>query len=189
MHLMLHMINPLLTLLRWKAIDPDLNRPDLGPEFESSAPPPSSPEDASTDLAWSAVLKRTCEEYIRGERPNMYGEVSFSCVSFKPLHKANPFRSGWNGSPTSKNLHSRHLNDFLDAAHDYCFPLKFDLTNPRLNPLRATQTKPIHFVSNARFVLYQATILPFLGEEACLRYLMGNLLLIANILVLYQYLL
>lgn len=26
------------------------------------------------DLAWSAVLKRTFESYIRGERPNMYGE-------------------------------------------------------------------------------------------------------------------
>jgi len=28
----------------------------------------------SRDLAWSAVLKRTFEAYIRGERPNMYGE-------------------------------------------------------------------------------------------------------------------
>ncbi|KAF8169519.1 glycosyltransferase family 32 protein [Pholiota molesta] len=27
-----------------------------------------------TDLDWSAVLKRTFEAYIRGERPNMYGE-------------------------------------------------------------------------------------------------------------------
>jgi WD repeat and SOF domain-containing protein 1 len=26
------------------------------------------------DITWSAVLKRTFEEYIRGERPNMYGE-------------------------------------------------------------------------------------------------------------------
>ena len=26
------------------------------------------------DLAWSAVLKRTFEAYIRGEQPNMYGE-------------------------------------------------------------------------------------------------------------------
>ncbi|KAG8910870.1 hypothetical protein FRC01_006075, partial [Tulasnella sp. 417] len=34
-------------------------------------------QDLSTDnrdLAWSAVLKRTFEAYIRGERPNMYGE-------------------------------------------------------------------------------------------------------------------
>ncbi len=28
----------------------------------------------SRDLGWSAVLKRTFEAYIRGERPNMYGE-------------------------------------------------------------------------------------------------------------------
>lgn len=28
----------------------------------------------SRDLAWSAVLKRAFEAYIRGERPNMYGE-------------------------------------------------------------------------------------------------------------------
>ncbi|KAG8986832.1 hypothetical protein FRB90_003730 [Tulasnella sp. 427] len=28
----------------------------------------------SRDLAWSAVLKRSFEAYIRGERPNMYGE-------------------------------------------------------------------------------------------------------------------
>ena len=27
-----------------------------------------------TDLDWSAVIKRTFEAYIRGERPNMYGE-------------------------------------------------------------------------------------------------------------------
>lgn len=26
------------------------------------------------DLDWSTVLKRTFEGYIRGERPNMYGE-------------------------------------------------------------------------------------------------------------------
>ena len=26
------------------------------------------------DLDWSAALKRTFESYIRGERPNMYGE-------------------------------------------------------------------------------------------------------------------
>jgi WD repeat and SOF domain-containing protein 1 len=27
-----------------------------------------------TDLDWSTVIKRTFEGYIRGERPNMYGE-------------------------------------------------------------------------------------------------------------------
>jgi WD repeat and SOF domain-containing protein 1 len=26
------------------------------------------------DLDWATVLKRTFEAYIRGERPNMYGE-------------------------------------------------------------------------------------------------------------------
>jgi WD repeat and SOF domain-containing protein 1 len=26
------------------------------------------------DLSWSAVVKRTMEGYLRGERPNMYGE-------------------------------------------------------------------------------------------------------------------
>ena len=28
----------------------------------------------TTDLDWSVVIKRTFEAYIRGERPNMYGE-------------------------------------------------------------------------------------------------------------------
>lgn len=31
-------------------------------------------EDDKTDLDWATVLKRTFESYIRGERPNMYGE-------------------------------------------------------------------------------------------------------------------
>lgn len=26
------------------------------------------------DLSWSTIIKRTFEAYIRGERPNMYGE-------------------------------------------------------------------------------------------------------------------
>lgn len=30
--------------------------------------------DDKRDLDWSTVLKRTFEAYIRGERPNMYGE-------------------------------------------------------------------------------------------------------------------
>jgi WD repeat and SOF domain-containing protein 1 len=33
-----------------------------------------SPENDERDLSWSAVLKRTFEAYVRGERPNMYGE-------------------------------------------------------------------------------------------------------------------
>jgi WD repeat and SOF domain-containing protein 1 len=31
-------------------------------------------EGDKTDLDWSTVMKRTFEAYIRGERPNMYGE-------------------------------------------------------------------------------------------------------------------
>lgn len=31
-------------------------------------------EPDKRDLDWSTVLKRTFEAYIRGERPNMYGE-------------------------------------------------------------------------------------------------------------------
>lgn len=84
---------------RWKPFDPSRNWPDLGPRFiageraarlalTTSSPP--SPTDAGgaeadkededsvtddkRDLDWSAVLKRTFESYIRGERPNMYGE-------------------------------------------------------------------------------------------------------------------
>jgi DDB1- and CUL4-associated factor 13 len=31
-------------------------------------------EDDKPDLDWATVLKRTFESYIRGERPNLYGE-------------------------------------------------------------------------------------------------------------------
>lgn len=30
--------------------------------------------DDSRDIGWAAMLKRTFEAYMRGERPNMYGE-------------------------------------------------------------------------------------------------------------------
>lgn len=30
--------------------------------------------DDKRDLDWATVLKRTFESYVRGERPNMYGE-------------------------------------------------------------------------------------------------------------------
>jgi WD repeat and SOF domain-containing protein 1 len=33
-----------------------------------------TPENDERDLAWSAVLKRTFEAYVRGDAPNMYGE-------------------------------------------------------------------------------------------------------------------
>lgn len=43
----------------------------------SNAAPPviiEQKEPDKVDLDWSTVLKRTFEGYIRGERPNMYGE-------------------------------------------------------------------------------------------------------------------
>ncbi|KZS96140.1 hypothetical protein SISNIDRAFT_473521 [Sistotremastrum niveocremeum HHB9708] len=78
----------------WKPFDPARNWPDLGQRFikgetmareklaqEQSEPTPSGQEDREEhvssdkrDLDWAAVLKRTFESYIRGERPNMYGE-------------------------------------------------------------------------------------------------------------------
>ena len=45
------------------------------------SPPPDyqdnedSVEDDRRDLDWATVLKRAFESYIRGERPNMYGEA------------------------------------------------------------------------------------------------------------------
>ncbi|KAF7346844.1 Snorna binding protein [Mycena sanguinolenta] len=86
----------------WKPFDPVRNWPDLGPQFlagenaarrahrEGSALTPigittapmdknfdmenDSVEQDKRDLGWAAVLKRTFEAYIRGERANMYGE-------------------------------------------------------------------------------------------------------------------
>ncbi|KAF5375153.1 hypothetical protein D9758_000383 [Tetrapyrgos nigripes] len=66
----------------WKPFDPSRNWPDLGPRFEAGElKAKSSPkvkasleEGDRRDLDWSTVLKRTFESYIRGERPNMYGE-------------------------------------------------------------------------------------------------------------------
>lgn len=78
---------------RWKPFDPARNWPDLGLRFkhgEEAAKLTLVKEGKLTlaeaetdgrdvlsdkrDLDWSAVLKRTFEAYIRGERPNMYGE-------------------------------------------------------------------------------------------------------------------
>lgn len=72
----------------WKPFDPARNWPDLGPKFaggeraaRAAANPHADPDDWSDkitddkrDLDWATVLKRTFEAYIRGERPNMYGE-------------------------------------------------------------------------------------------------------------------
>lgn len=74
--------------LRWKPFDPSRNWPDLGPKFlageraaRAAAIPDADPEewvdrvvDDRRDLDWATVLKRTFEAYVRGERPNMYGE-------------------------------------------------------------------------------------------------------------------
>lgn len=72
----------------WKPFDPSRNWPELGPKFSAgeraaraAATPDADPEewvdrvvDDKRDLDWATVLKRTFEGYIRGERPNMYGE-------------------------------------------------------------------------------------------------------------------
>ncbi|KAJ7575568.1 snoRNA binding protein [Mycena floridula] len=69
----------------WTSVDPSRNWPDLS---DGSPPEPTATiELADTtqnatepikveqrDLSWAAVLKRTFESYMRGERPNMYGE-------------------------------------------------------------------------------------------------------------------
>jgi len=55
----------------WRPADRSRNWPDLGYRFNQSAQQ-ETPD--SRDLDWSTVLKRSFEAYIRGERPNMYGE-------------------------------------------------------------------------------------------------------------------
>ncbi|KAF9270182.1 hypothetical protein L218DRAFT_18039 [Marasmius fiardii PR-910] len=62
----------------WKPFDPTCNWPDLGPRFEENERKARNGTEQEyidrRDLDWSAVMKRTFESYIRGERPNMYGE-------------------------------------------------------------------------------------------------------------------
>ncbi|KAH9937185.1 uncharacterized protein B0H18DRAFT_969493 [Fomitopsis serialis] len=75
----------------WRPFDPSRNWPDLGERFingeriarataaaESGQIIPDQEDDVvgndKRDLDWSTVLKRTFEAYVRGERPNMYGE-------------------------------------------------------------------------------------------------------------------
>ncbi|CAL1695281.1 unnamed protein product [Somion occarium] len=74
----------------WKPFDPVRNFPDLGLRFiegeriaraalaAASGTNLTEVEELvandKRDLDWSTVLKRTCEAYIRGERPNLYGE-------------------------------------------------------------------------------------------------------------------
>ncbi|TCD63332.1 hypothetical protein EIP91_005678 [Steccherinum ochraceum] len=70
----------------WKPFDSSRNYPDLGHRFEQGErmqrtattghnyAHPDLVADDKRDLDWSTVLKRTFEAYVRGERPNMYGE-------------------------------------------------------------------------------------------------------------------
>ncbi|KAI5123770.1 hypothetical protein M0805_000359 [Coniferiporia weirii] len=79
----------------WKPFDPSRDWPDLGPRFtkgeqlarerlkttkvastldEEEEDSGDKVSDDKRDLDWATVLKRTFEGYIRGERPNMYGE-------------------------------------------------------------------------------------------------------------------
>ena len=46
--------------------------PDVNDILEDEAE--DDKREDKTDLDWSTVIKRTFEAYIRGERPNMYGE-------------------------------------------------------------------------------------------------------------------
>ena len=89
----------IIIAFRWKPFDPARNWPDLGSRFAegehiarqasrrsltSSKSRSQSPDsldnedsvaDDRRDLDWATVLKRAFESYIRGERPNMYGET------------------------------------------------------------------------------------------------------------------
>ncbi|EIW64317.1 uncharacterized protein TRAVEDRAFT_138986 [Trametes versicolor FP-101664 SS1] len=71
----------------WKPVDAARFWPDLGPRFadvekmgraaiEGKATnfPVGIVHKDKRDLDWATVLKRTFEAYVRGERPNMYGE-------------------------------------------------------------------------------------------------------------------
>ncbi|KAI0721355.1 hypothetical protein C8T65DRAFT_705366 [Cerioporus squamosus] len=71
----------------WKPFDRARYWPDLGPRFADAermgreaianktlAYPVGLIPNDKQDLDWATVLKRTFEAYIRGERPNMYGE-------------------------------------------------------------------------------------------------------------------
>ncbi|KAG9126107.1 hypothetical protein FRC07_004842 [Ceratobasidium sp. 392] len=83
----------------WMSFDPARNYPDLGPRFAAGETRAKEQmykqllnqrqekgkvklnwvvkdDDLDEeDLSWATVLKRTFEAYIRGERPNMYGEM------------------------------------------------------------------------------------------------------------------
>ncbi|KAI0639697.1 hypothetical protein C8Q77DRAFT_1069629 [Trametes polyzona] len=71
----------------WKPFDTARFWPDLGPRFAEAEKmgraavaekhasfPVGIVDKDKRDLDWATVLKRTFEAYVRGERPNMYGE-------------------------------------------------------------------------------------------------------------------
>ncbi|KAJ3574080.1 hypothetical protein NP233_g1987 [Leucocoprinus birnbaumii] len=75
----------------WKPFDPARNWPDLGPIFADGerkirkvlhgdklkgkhTDEEDTVDQDRRDLDWATVMKRTFESYVRGERPNMYGE-------------------------------------------------------------------------------------------------------------------
>jgi len=72
---------------RWRQVDPAHNYPALGPRFakgenklraaskEVQGHALAAELDDALDLSWAAVVKRTFEAYLRGERGNMYGEM------------------------------------------------------------------------------------------------------------------
>ncbi|KAJ7765530.1 hypothetical protein B0H14DRAFT_3165331 [Mycena olivaceomarginata] len=102
----------------WKPFDSARNWPDLGPQFlvgeraarralregEAQLPITAPATDAAVDpdtenetvdqdkrdLAWAAVLKRTFEAYIRGERANMYGSGCGGTCLQKDLESSAP---------------------------------------------------------------------------------------------------
>jgi hypothetical protein len=70
---------------RWEAFDPVRNYPDLGVVFSRSHARSKYDDDDpgwvetvelddTRDLSWATVTKRTLEAWVRGERPNLYGE-------------------------------------------------------------------------------------------------------------------
>ena len=68
---------------RWEAFDPVRTYPDLGPVFSKTHEYKYIDDfdwvetvelDDIRDLSWAAVTKRTLEGWVRGERPNLYGE-------------------------------------------------------------------------------------------------------------------
>ncbi|KIY62073.1 hypothetical protein CYLTODRAFT_384089 [Cylindrobasidium torrendii FP15055 ss-10] len=61
----------------WKPFDTSRNYPDLGEHFARAVPVDVVEETVAQDrrdLDWSTVMKRSFEGFVRGEKPNMYGD-------------------------------------------------------------------------------------------------------------------